>query len=176
MVKAQRLPVVDPGAFWARVDASGGPSACWQWQRARFRTGYGALREPKIGTTLLAHRVAWTLTRGAIPDGFHVLHRCDNRPCCNPAHLFLGTDADNVRDMDSKGRRRNGPRYGEANSSTKLTDAQVAAMRAEYAAGGATHRGLAEKYGVSRGNVAFILSGKTRRSLSVQPPLPEAQT
>lgn len=90
-----------PARFWAKVDRG---DDCWEWTGIKDPNGYG--RCGMFGETL-AHRVAWKLTREAIPGGLFVLHRCDNPPCCNPDHLFLGTQADNIADMDHKGRRRN---------------------------------------------------------------------
>jgi hypothetical protein len=89
--------------FWPKVDASGGKDACWPWLASTTSWGYGQIW---VGETNLgAHRVAWSLAHGcSVPAGGHVLHHCDNPPCVNPAHLFLGTDVDNIRDRDSKGR------------------------------------------------------------------------
>jgi len=73
-----------------------------EWSGSRGRDGYGSIH---VGPqTILTHRLAWELAHGPIPDGLCVLHHCDNPPCCNPAHLWLGTPADNAADRDAKGR------------------------------------------------------------------------
>lgn len=81
------------------------PSGCIEWTGSRNRAGYGSISvggrtEGRRST----HRLAWELTNGSIPDGMQILHHCDNPPCCNPAHLFLGTRSENMADMISKGR------------------------------------------------------------------------
>jgi len=86
--------------FWSKVDVRG-RDECWEWQASGSK-GYGRLMMD--GVTWGAHRLAFTLVKGRIPDGMCVLHSCDNPPCCNPAHLFIGTHADNMRDMAKKGR------------------------------------------------------------------------
>lgn len=93
--------------FWRKV-AKGKPDECWEWQGHRERGGYGTVAFRKAKNQpyqKLAHRVAWELSNTAdIPDGMFVCHTCDNPPCCNPNHLWLGTQADNNRDMIQKGR------------------------------------------------------------------------
>jgi HNH endonuclease len=79
----------------------GEPDACWEWQGARTKTGYG--NNPAM-TETRAHRMSWVLHKGQIPDGLHVLHKCDNPPCVNPNHLFLGTPKTNAEDRQQKGR------------------------------------------------------------------------
>ena len=90
--------------------AVGTADQCWEWSGSRFRTGYGRLKID--GKTTSAHRLSWMLHNGPIPDGTCVCHRCDNPPCVNPEHLFLGTKADNNLDRDAKGRTARGDRNG----------------------------------------------------------------
>ena len=93
--------------FWAYVDKSAGPEACWPWMGG-LRKGYGAFGVRK-DLVVQAHRMAWELTHGPIPEGLNALHHCDNPPCCNPhpKHLFLGTFQDNTKDMYQKERHKN---------------------------------------------------------------------
>jgi hypothetical protein len=95
---------MDAEQFWERVDVRGG-NECWEWKRGKKGGGYGNARWK--GHDAYAHRVVWELTNGLIPDGLLVLHACDNPPCCNPSHLFLGTAKDNILDAMRKGRAHN---------------------------------------------------------------------
>jgi hypothetical protein len=103
----------DVNRLWTNVGRDGDPDACWPWLRSTNDKGYGRLMMGgKAG--IAAHRAAWTVTNGPIPKGLNVLHRCDNPPCCNPAHLFVGTQADNNADRHAKGRTAmptNGPDF-----------------------------------------------------------------
>jgi hypothetical protein len=141
--------------FWGHTEASGD---CLEWRRARTPAGYGALRHK--GRFLYAHRVAWEIENGPIPDGLHVLHSCDNPPCCNPAHLRIGTHADNVGDMHERGRARSCGLAGERHPMARLTETQVAEIRARYAAGGVTQYELAPEYGISQAHLSKVVSGK----------------
>jgi hypothetical protein len=172
--------------FESKVDKSGGPDACWPWIASRMHTGYGWFR--LNGKMMKAHRVAYRLWKGAIPDGLHVLHKCDNPCCCNSAaHHFLGTPRDNTIDKMAKGRvgraigERNGaatkpesiPR-GEKNPRSKLTDENVRQMRLDRAAGKSTLKQLGMKYGVSISVVHATVTGKRWKHISPAPASPAA--
>ena len=135
--------------LWAKTQPQGD---CLVWIGARSR-GYGHI---SVQTKMrLVHRVAYELAYGAIPDGLDVLHTCDNPSCVNPDHLRVGTHTDNMRDMQNKGRNRQ-PR-GEQSSRSKLTDAQVRAIRERYAAGGVSLREVARDYGVHLSLISLIV-------------------
>jgi len=139
--------------FWEKVDIRS-PDECWEWQAGLFSDGYGVFKvSPK---TKKAHRVAWALTHGLIPKGLCVCHKCDNKRCVNPAHLFLGTLKDNARDRANKG--RNADRRGEKSTSSKLVRAQVVQIRKLYAQGTITQRELAGRFGISRRQICDIIN------------------
>lgn len=142
--------------FWSKVDQRG-PDECWEWQSGTFDSGYGAVGFR--GTLWKASRVAWTLTHGDIPDSLWVLHECDNPPCCNPTHLFLGTPADNSADRDDKGRVCR--THGSARWVSKLTESDVIEIRRRYADGGVRQQDLANEFGISFQNISLILLRKT---------------
>lgn len=146
------------GSFWSYVDRSDGPAACWVWQGRRTSHGYGRFSNP--GEIEEAHRLAWQFTHGPIPSGLNVLHTCDNPPCCNPAHLWLGTHADNMRDMWQKD-RHNAP-VGEDHPQSKISNAAVAEIRARHRAG-ERQNALAAEFGVSGALVSQIVRGKARK-------------
>jgi hypothetical protein len=93
-------------AFWAMVDKGPHPKGCWLYMGFRKWDGYGWLS--RLGRYMTAHRYAWILTHGEPPKGAHILHQCDNAPCCNPAHLRLGTHAENMAEMKARGRSNGG--------------------------------------------------------------------
>src|SRR4051794_14535196 len=105
--------------FWSKVDIRG-PEDCWPWTASKLPRGYGQIYHSGLRRPVAAQRMAWELTRGAIPPGLGVLHSCDNPPCVNPAHLWIGTDADNHADMVAKGRNSCNPRVGTENVRAKL--------------------------------------------------------
>jgi hypothetical protein len=140
--------------FWSKAKTRGD---CLLWTAARFADGYGIFKVH--GRMLRAHRFAFELVNGPIPEGMFVLHRCDNPACVRPEHLFLGTARDNTRDMMAKGRHSPPPRsVGEANpGGGKLTATEVRQIRRKYNAGGYTLEDLAAEYGVSFGMVGHIV-------------------
>lgn len=156
--------------FWEKVSVTA-PDECWLWRASFTRGGYGQFTVPRGGRwiTRRAHRVAWTLTNGPIRDGLYVCHRCDNPPCCNPAHLFLGTHHDNVKDMDAKGRRVTKVRAGEAASNAKLRETDVARIRALYATNLFPQSQLAELYELSQTGVSAIIRGQSWAATSKDP-------
>jgi hypothetical protein len=104
------LSLEEMAEFWGKVDRSGGPDACWEWQGKRNYRGYGqkVLNRLSMSRKITgAHRVAYYLHHGVHPGDLIVRHKCDNPSCCNPAHLELGTIADNNRDTRERGRWRN---------------------------------------------------------------------
>lgn len=145
--------------FWGKVAIVYEDDACWLWIASLQTAGYGSF-SLATGTTVAASRVAWALTEGPIPEGLHVLHRCDIRACCRPEHLFLGTQQDNVADRVSKG-RSNRPR-GERGPNTKLTDAQVMDLRRRRREGEG-YAELAKMFGMSVSGVQAIAYGSTRK-------------
>lgn len=142
--------------FWAKV-RKGEPDECWEWQACRQEFGHGLLRIP--GKVEKAHRVSWTLANGPIPDGLIVRHKCDNPPCVNPAHLELGTRADNVRDRDGRGRHV--AFHGVNHPMARLTEDAVREIR-RTPRGYGVCRGLAEKFGVALGTVYQLRNAASR--------------
>jgi hypothetical protein len=156
--------------FWRQVKKM--DSGCWVWTGVTTN-GYGQISYGGKGRR--AHRVSWELHCGTIPDGLLVLHKCDNPPCVNPSHLFLGTHQDNMDDAIEKGRRPTGELHpsrlhpelmsrGEDNGSAKLTAEQVMAIRDRK--GKAKHREIAKEFGIARSTVSTILRGEIWRHLS----------
>lgn len=139
--------------FEAKVDRSGGPSACHLWTASVDHNGYGQMWSK--GALHGAHRVAYEIAHRPIPDGLHVCHRCDVRLCVNPAHLFIGTVADNSSDKTSKGRQA----VGEAFPHAKLTGKSVCAIRQDLASGMSLRR-TARRHGVGQTTVFKIKAGQ----------------
>jgi cold shock CspA family protein len=144
--------------FWTKVDRSGGSAACWPWTGHRNNKGYGMLSAGTGKSPVLAHRVAYELAYGPLADGQQACHDCpegDNRACCNPAHLFSGTAAENSADMAAKGRST----IGERNPQARLTVEQVREIR-RLRATGLRYRDIALRFGVSIGAVGAVVRGQ----------------
>lgn len=148
--------------FWSKVERS--DEGCWLWQAGTLKFGYGMFSMPgHDGRPVLAHRIAYMLTYGEIPEGLNVLHRCDVPPCVRPDHLFLGTQGDNVRDMYAKGRGGERGLAGERHHAAILTEAGVRTIRAESPQTIADMERLGLRLGVSRHTIQNVVNGRTWR-------------
>ena len=139
--------------FWSNVE-KWNDDGCWNWKLSCDNDGYGRF---KLKNNLVkSHRFAWSAFYDKeIPDNLCVLHKCDNPPCCNPRHLFLGDTRDNSIDMVKKGRGNTSDQTGEANGNSKLTESDVVEIRRLYSSGQYTYKELASQF-----NVHFDLIGR----------------
>lgn len=172
---------VQASKFWNKVDRS---KECWEWQGYVRTNGYGAFNAAGNSSPTLAHRLAYMLVVGPVPKGKVVCHRCDNRRCCRPDHLFVGTRAENNHDMQKKGRCASGDRNGlrlhpernpmflypekaammrgENNGNSKLRQGEVDEIRRRFSAGD-TKAAIARAFSVSHRTVRSIVGGETWR-------------
>ena len=137
-------------------------SQCLEWKGRRHNQGYGVFYTRGEGKTVLAHRYVYEVANGPIPTGMMVCHKCDNPPCINIQHLYLGTAADNNRDMVKRGRQAHGERCGQS----KLTNGAVKFIREHYQPPAKriwTQAGLAREFGVSRAAIGYIVRGRNWR-------------
>lgn len=142
--------------FWQKVKKG---VECWEWIGSKNRLGYGAIGRGPNGGTIQAHRLSYELHNSVIPIGMEVCHTCDNPSCVNPAHLWLGTHKENMRDRSLKGRFK--CNKGEENPKAKLNRELVKEIRNLYKTGEFSHTGLAEVFNVSKASIYYIVNGKT---------------
>ena len=132
--------------------------SCWNWNKAKNSDGYGSIGRSVNGVpeSISAHRESWVLHNGEIPDGMHVLHKCDNPSCVNPDHLWLGTHQDNMADRNSKGRTSR--MLGDKNPATKLNEVRVKIIRSAHPM--VSGRELARRFNVTPALIYAIKSRK----------------
>lgn len=148
----------DIARFESYLDCRAGLFSCWLWTGGLDKDGYGVTWMNRKSER--AHRVAWELAnKQNVPNGMKVLHTCDNPTCCQPLHLFLGTDKDNMRDKTTKGRQAQGHKIGVS----RLTADQVKTIRERYAKGEKQSQ-IAREYGVTQSAIYYIVRGKVWRS------------
>lgn len=148
-------PKTDAVERYARYVDQRDVDECWPWTGRTDRKGYGLFWDgtyyaPRRSRTVFAHRFGFQHRVGPLPEGMLVCHTCDNPPCQNPAHLFLGTHAD----YDKR---------GESGPNARLTQVQVDEIRSRYAAGGVTHKTLAAEYGVATSTVSMLMTNRRWR-------------
>lgn len=127
----------------------GEDDGCWEWQATKNARGYGMIRESRGRLMLCAHRVAFELYVGSIPEGGIVRHKCDNPSCVNPDHLEMGSQSDNMNDWWQRG----------VNARRKITKEQAAEIRQRYSVGNVYQVDLAEEFGISQSMVSAIVRG-----------------
>jgi hypothetical protein len=146
--------------FWSKVDIRD-KDECWNWMACDRGDGYGGFLYKK-GLLVSSHRMAWFLTYGEMPNLF-VCHTCDNKLCCNPNHLFLGTQKDNMSDMISKGRGNKS--HGENHVNTKLKDKDIIKIKKRLR-NGEKGINIAKDYGVGRSLISMIKNERRERYLN----------
>ena len=155
--------------FHARVQ-EGAEDECWPWAGARTKSGYGVMSGERRGDNpLRTHRVAFELHFGPVPDGLHVLHRCDNPPCCNPLHLYAGSNAQNVIDKVERGRQSRVSLPGSANPNSNLNERVVREIKHLLRADGSRgmSRAICTRYQISRSLLSAIRTGKVWQSVNL---------
>jgi hypothetical protein len=147
--------MINAEKFWSKVDKT---DVCWNWTASTNGNGYGQFKVSRTRKNITAHRMSYVLHHGQIPDGLWVLHKCDNRKCVNPDHLFLGDAAANVHDMDAKGRRVVADFKGSKNGRAVLNEEAIAKIRLLY--GTVKRAELCKLFGVGKSQIHRIATGQ----------------
>lgn len=148
---------VNVESFLSKISFGFGEDACWTWM-ASTRNGYGRMRLSEQNRTVTAHRFSWEIYNEEIPEGMLVCHHCDNPPCVNPNHLFLGTQVDNVQDMIEKG--RGSDNSGEMNGRAKLSRKDIDRIRELYKTTDTSYWELSMWFGVGETQIGRIIRGE----------------
>jgi len=168
--RINRLQKTYSERFWKRIK-TGNPDECWPWSGAHNEHGYGSVC--KDGVLRKAHRVAWELTFGKIPEGKWVLHKCDNPPCCNPNHLYIGTIVENTKDAIERKRFRSGDQHwmkkhiGSANPNTKLKEETVRLVLLEASQKLLNANQISKKFNIPRTTLRRIIDRVTWKHVTI---------
>ena len=165
--RTSRKPNMTPAEleewFWQQLRRT--EDGCLEWQGHRHMYGYGLFGVGgRKGRTVRAHRFAYELANGPVPDGLHVCHRCDNPPCCDPEHLYAGSRSQNMQDAYDRNRRRapSHGRSGDTHWATKIPDSEIPVILEKLAAG-ESQTAIANEYGVGQSTISRIKLGVRRR-------------
>lgn len=161
------LSTAKQALFHGYIDKSAGPDGCWRWTGSHDGNGYGKFKVDG-GICGRTHRLAYFLAHGVDPAEMMVCHTCDNPGCCNPAHLWLGTNSQNQLDCEAKGRRPKRPVDGERNGNAKLSLVDLGKVR-EMIAGGSTNKAIARVFGVTHQAISRVRRGRSWGSEPMQP-------
>lgn len=164
------ISTTDP-KFWRRVDTSS-DEGCWPFLGYCLPNGYGQIKRVIDGqkVSYVTHKFVYELIHGEVPEGKKVCHDCDNPPCVRPDHLWLGTQAENLKDARDKGRAvpfggKRADNQGERHGMALLTEEAVIEIRYLWSLGQHTQRQLAEMFGVSRGAICSVVRGQSWKHL-----------
>ena len=148
--------------FWSKVNVTANDDLCWEWQAYLNKNGYGAFGIN--GKSYLSNRVAFEYSNGYLDKDICVLHKCDNRKCCNPKHLFLGTRVDNNNDKVRKGRAQR--LFGDINPNSKVTEKDILPIK-ELINSGLTYTEVGRRYNISKVQARNIYKGRSWRHLNM---------